>query len=119
MKKIKQYKKCPNCGRLYNNTDITYCLNDNYPLIDYQTDDALGEQLETLDPARIHKPSLDDLKKEKQYADPDCVPTCPTCGSEMVEKISTAKRATNMYLFGFFSKTAVSQFKCKNCGYKW
>ncbi|MEY8339467.1 hypothetical protein AALB16_15860 [Lachnospiraceae bacterium 62-35] len=40
---------------------------------------------------------------------------CPTCNSTKVKRISgTAKAA-----FGIFSKTARSQFKCENCGYKW
>ena len=47
------------------------------------------------------------------------VPKCPTCGSTNITKISAVKRATHAYAFGLFSKTAKSQFECKNCGYKW
>lgn len=47
------------------------------------------------------------------------VPKCPTCGSTNIEKISTLSKATGAYMFGLLSKTARSQFKCKNCGYKW
>lgn len=47
------------------------------------------------------------------------VPKCPTCGSTNVEKISTLSKAAGAYTFGLLSKTARSQFKCKNCGYKW
>ena len=46
-------------------------------------------------------------------------PKCPTCGSTNIAKISNLKRATHGYAFGLFSKTARSQFECKNCGYKW
>lgn len=46
-------------------------------------------------------------------------PKCPTCQSTNLKKISATKRATHGYLFGIFSKTAFSQFECKNCGYKW
>ena len=44
---------------------------------------------------------------------------CPTCGSKNVERISIANRAVHAYAFGLFSKTAKSQFKCKDCGYAW
>lgn len=47
------------------------------------------------------------------------VPKCPTCGSTNIEKISTLSKAAGAYMFGLLSKTARSQFKCKNCGYKW
>ncbi len=46
------------------------------------------------------------------------VPRCPICQSTKIQKISAMKRATHGYLFGFFSKTAHSQFECKSCGYK-
>ena len=46
-------------------------------------------------------------------------PKCPTCGSENVEKISTTSKVLGTVMFGLLSKTARSQFKCNNCGYKW
>lgn len=46
-------------------------------------------------------------------------PKCPTCGSTNIEKISTTKKAAGGFMFGLFSKTARSQFACKDCGYKW
>ena len=49
---------------------------------------------------------------------PSNLPTCPTCGSTNVQKISGLSRAAHGYMFGLFSKTAKSQFCCKNCGYK-
>ena len=47
------------------------------------------------------------------------VPKCPTCGSVNIKRISLLNRAVHGYAFGLFSTTARSQFKCKNCGYKW
>ena len=47
------------------------------------------------------------------------LPQCPTCNSYSVKKISGIKRAAYGSMFGLFSKTAKSQFECKNCGYKW
>ena len=44
---------------------------------------------------------------------------CPTCNSTNVQKLSATKRTAHGLMFGLFSKTARSQFGCKNCGYKW
>lgn len=46
-------------------------------------------------------------------------PKCPTCSSTNIQKISTSSKAAGAMTFGLFSKTAKSQFKCNNCGYKW
>ncbi len=46
-------------------------------------------------------------------------PKCPTCSSTNIEKISSFDKTAGAVLFGLFSKTAKSQFKCRNCGYKW
>lgn len=46
-------------------------------------------------------------------------PKCPTCSSTSVKKISTMSKVAGATMFGLFSKTARSQFKCENCGYKW
>lgn len=44
---------------------------------------------------------------------------CPTCNSTKVKKISTTSKVIGASMFGLFSKTARSQFKCEQCGYKW
>ena len=46
-------------------------------------------------------------------------PKCPTCSSTNIKKISTTAKIAGAATFGLFSKTAQSQFKCNNCGYKW
>lgn len=46
-------------------------------------------------------------------------PKCPTCGSTRVKKISTTSKVAGAAMFGLLSKTARSQFKCEQCGYKW
>ncbi len=46
-------------------------------------------------------------------------PKCPTCNSTNVKKISGTAKVAGAVTFGLFSKTARSQFKCENCGYKW
>ena len=47
------------------------------------------------------------------------IPKCPTCGSTDINKISAVSKVAGAATFGLFSKTARSQFKCNNCGYKW
>lgn len=51
--------------------------------------------------------------KDKAYT-----PHCPICGSPNIEKITLAQKAFGGIMFGLFSKTARSQFKCNNCGAK-
>lgn len=52
-------------------------------------------------------------------AKPESLPKCPTCSSTNIEKISSFDKAAGAVMFGLFSKTARSQFRCRNCGYKW
>lgn len=47
------------------------------------------------------------------------LPKCPTCGSTNIKKISDLRRGVHGLAWGILSKTARSQFECKNCGYKW
>ena len=46
-------------------------------------------------------------------------PKCPTCGSINIQKISASAKLGGTMMFGIFSKTAKSQWKCRNCGSKW
>lgn len=48
----------------------------------------------------------------------DYTPHCPICGSPDIEKITLGQKAFGGFMFGLFSKTAKSQFKCNNCGAK-
>ncbi len=66
-----------------------------------------------------HQKILDDIMKNKMQNSNPNQPKCPTCGSTNIEKISTTSRVTHGLMFGLFSKTAKSQFRCKNCGNKW
>lgn len=46
-------------------------------------------------------------------------PTCPTCKSTKIEKISTSKKIFGGAMFGLFSSDVRNTMCCKNCGYKW
>lgn len=95
-------KICRTCGRIYQDFDY-YCLNDNSKLVDYTEEEAFEDQT-----ARMNQ----------RYENPN-KPTCPTCQSTDVQKISLISKAIGAGAFGLFSTTARSQFKCNNCGYKW
>lgn len=47
------------------------------------------------------------------------MPKCPTCGSTNIKKIGTMSKIVGASMFGLFSKAAMSQFRCGDCGYKW
>lgn len=96
-------KKCPCCGRIYNNINDVYCLNDNYRLVNYSPEEQEQDQIQMLN-----------QKKNNEF-----VPKCPTCGSPNIKTISISAKAAGAIAFGLLSKTARSQFKCNNCGYKW
>ncbi len=67
-----------------------------------------------------HDEILKNIFSANQKSTDNCnVPKCPTCGSTNVSKISTTSKVVGGAMFGLFSKTALSQFKCNNCGYKW
>lgn len=115
----KEWRRCPACGRFYTNGEA-FCLNDRYPTRpsseeEYKAgfkglqDNAVKAKAER----EKEEPSKPDIKSAN-------VPRCPTCGSDEVEKISVGNRTAHALIFGFLlSKTARSQFKCKNCGYMW
>lgn len=62
---------------------------------------------------------VNNFQNNRQENSNKYVPKCPTCGSTNIEKISVGSKIVGAGLFGLFSKTARSQFRCNNCGYKW
>lgn len=92
-------KYCKNCGKGAVHDDwvkkCVICKGTEFVQDDYQ----------------LTQSQLADIESRK--------PKCPTCASTNIEKISGADKVVGAALFGLFSKTAHSQFKCKNCGYKW
>ncbi len=91
-------KKCSQCGSIYDNSKML-CPKDNQKLF-YVTDESIQMNYE----------NIDNISN---------IPKCPTCSSTNISKISTTSKMVGGAMFGLFSKTATSQFKCNNCGYKW
>jgi hypothetical protein len=58
-------------------------------------------------------------QQESNQVQANNVLKCPTCNSIKVKRISGTAKLAGAVAFGLFSKTARSQFKCENCGYKW
>lgn len=71
--------------------------------------------------ARIMKnsSSINTFDLVQRHKESKTQPKCPTCKSTNIGKISTTSKVAGATMFGLFSKTAKSQFKCNNCGYKW
>lgn len=85
----------------------------DFILEEIKANPLFNEELFNSEPTRT-KPTTILNKQETNN-----IPKCPTCNSTNIVKIGNLKRATYGYAFGLFSKTARSQFECKNCGYKW
>lgn len=58
-------------------------------------------------------------KPEPEPEKPQYVPTCPTCHSPDIEKISGTSKVVDAVVWGIWSKKAGKTFKCRNCGYEW
>lgn len=61
-----------------------------------------------------YRTELAQEEARKQY-----VPTCPTCHSPDIEKISGTSKVVDAMIWGIWSKKAGKTFKCRNCGYEW
>lgn len=123
---------CLDCGQILNSNELIcrYCGSDN------TTDEISKYHITFGDLVKIEKISKNGnfvlemvkLKNEdpieyelkmQQFKQVKNQPHCPTCNSTNIEKIPLAKKAVGAFGFGLFSKTARSQFYCKDCGYKW
>ena len=46
-------------------------------------------------------------------------PKCPTCGSNVIQKIGAMERGASIVGLGIFSRKINKSFKCKSCGHTW
>lgn len=68
---------------------------------------------------RIKNEQMEEIYYNQLIENTSPIIHCPTCNSTKVKKISGTAKVAGAALFGLLSKTARSQFKCENCGYKW
>lgn len=59
------------------------------------------------------------LPLENQHSGNLHIPTCPTCGSTNVSKITTTSKVVGFAAVGVFSSNFGKTMHCKQCGYKW
>lgn len=84
------------------------------------TEEEKKAELERLEKKKFEMMLEEALKKNTAtQSHEENKPKCPTCGSTNIERISTTSKIIGAALFDLLSVTARSQFKCKNCGYKW
>ncbi len=117
--------QCVECGQVqYATVDRCSSCGGELKLADKEVEEALREEdrnlLERAMQIKAQK-VLDDLHQGKfnYRQENQNTPKCPTCGSTDIKKISTTSKVAGAITFGLLSKTAKSQFKCNNCGYKW
>lgn len=119
-------ERCPYCGNTMlksipiSNKDFL-CLRDvsdcNIQLLKSMIELAEKDPIEfelKMSQFRIQKQQLKSIDQQS-----DNTIQCPTCNSTRVKRISGTAKVAGAMTFGLFSKTARSQFKCENCGYKW
>ena len=116
----RRYKWCPKCGaKCLINKPFIRCFDCWIPFVSYDEykNRDKTKVMEEYKKAQIERKETNKQRDAQRRSANR--PTCPTCGSTNVEKISTAAKVGGAAMFGLLSKTARSQFKCKNCGYKW
>ena len=117
--------ECPICRNKLINTNITI---EDYQVIDSISDDVqfleAMIELKKNDPIEYQlkmsrfKANLKQQESSKKVEEDNTL-RCPTYGSTKVKKISATSKVIGASMFGLFSKTARSQFKCEQYGYKW
>ena len=133
--------KCYECGTIYKSTDILrkqYWDNIGQAIINHKSEEYedfllkryVGDTINwdiynaredkwNKTQEEHHKYQQQKKTKEETHQDAINIHKCPTCGSTNIHKISTTRKVAGAIGFGLLSKTAKSQFECKNCGYKW
>lgn len=112
--------KCSECGTTLVKMNLT--VEEFDTIIDISGDPSFIEAMDELkqkDPIEFNL-KLAQFKTQigqQQNANTDQL-KCPTCSSTNVQRISSTAKVAGVVAFGIFSKTAKSQFKCGNCGYK-
>ena len=120
-------KICPSCKKgvledsiiTYEELEIIQDVSDSdrqflEAMIELKKNDPIEYQLKMSQ----FKASLKQQENSKKVEDDNTL-RCPTCNSTKVKKISATSKVVVASMFGLFSKTARSQFKCERCGYKW
>ena len=126
LENIDELDKCPECLCPLNKENIS-TIPDGGWIKSVSTDENFMKAMTELyenDPIEYQlkmsqfKASLKQQESSKKVEEDNTL-RCPTCNSTKVKKISATSKVVGASMFGLFSKTARSQFKCERCGYKW
>lgn len=91
--------------------------DESIALMNKAVEDSLRSK--GIEPLTREQMNLNNEAERLNRLAPQNKPKCPTCNSTKVKRISGTAKVVGAVAFGLFSKTARSQFKCENCGYKW
>ena len=112
---------CPFCNVQRVETDITD--DEEWGMSKRQKEELINHYIETL-----IKDTYDPKAREYREANeeeifsgyvPESKPTCPTCHSQNVQRISGIERGASVIGFGLLSNKINKSFKCRSCGYTW
>ena len=126
--------KCIHCGFPLRNTPfLQENINGKYYDVNFLTDKSISQakkitmlremtnyDIDLMDAKKMvlkYHPTTQQQESNKKVE--NNILRCPTCNSTKVKKISATSKVIGASMFGLFSKTARSQFKCEHCGYKW
>ena len=104
-------KYCNFCEKHYSDNEY-YCLSCNRPLTKINEQERQKNIQEQKGQEQLRK------RNEQLFSQTKYQPKCPLCQSPNIQQISLVKRGVGGAMFGLFSKTARSQWECKNCGNK-
>lgn len=65
---------------------------------------------------RFDQQTKKELAEEAELA--KYAPKCPVCGCPHLDKIGAGSKLIDVAVWGFASRKASKQFKCKSCGYE-
>lgn len=107
------YLRCECGNEIEVDTDNFEIVKDKYVV--------LKENVTITCPECSRSQPLDEryLPLENQHSGNLHIPTCPTCGSHNVSKITTTSKVVGFAAVGVFSSNFGKTMHCKQCGYKW
>ena len=87
---------------------------------DYSLSESIENWEERFRNGELAEKEVEHHSTQSQSAQPtQNLPTCPTCGSTKVKRISGLERGTSIIGFGIFSRKINKTYKCLNCKYMW
>ena len=106
--KAQPFTICPFCNQTHDEP-VTICSNSGCKF-----DNSLIELYD-----KMYDQNMAERKYMEELASRPNIPTCPTCGSTDLHRISNTEKAVNTGIFGLFGTKRNKTFRCNNCKYEW